>query len=112
MLAPLHASASRTPAVDNLLAQAYLGDGQAQAALSAFTEAAAASPKDEKLYAYMADACTDHQNYAMGLKVASLGSAAAAGLRPPALRTRSLSCAAGAIRGGQARVRPRGATGA
>ncbi|MGC2301057.1 MAG: tetratricopeptide repeat protein [Acidobacteriaceae bacterium] len=73
VLAPLHAATSRTPAVDNLLAQAYLGDGQAQAALSAFTEAAAASPKDEKLYAYMADACTDHQNYAMGLQVAGLG---------------------------------------
>ena len=68
MLAPLHTSASRTPAVDDLLAQAYLGDGQAQAALSAFAEAAATSPKDEKLYAYMADACTDHQNYAMGLR--------------------------------------------
>jgi len=73
VLAPLHTSASRTPAVDNLLAQAYLGDGQAHAALSAFAEAAAASPKDEELYAYMADACTDHQNYAMGLDVASRG---------------------------------------
>jgi Flp pilus assembly protein TadD len=73
VLAPLHSSASHTPAVDNLLAQAYLGDGQTQAALSAFAEAAAATPKDEKLYAYMADACTDRQNYAMGLEVARRG---------------------------------------
>jgi tetratricopeptide (TPR) repeat protein len=73
VLEPLRTSASHTPAVDNLLAQAYLGDGQAKAALSAFAEAAAASPKDEKLYAYMADACTDHQNYALGLEVASRG---------------------------------------
>jgi Flp pilus assembly protein TadD len=73
VLAPLHASTSSTPAVDNLLAQAYLGDGQAQVALAAFVKAAAGTPKDEKLYAYMADACTDHQNYALGLQVASLG---------------------------------------
>lgn len=73
VLAPLHTSASHTPAVDDLLAQAYLGDGQAQAALSAFAEAAATSPKDEKLYTYMADACTDHQNYAMGLEIATRG---------------------------------------
>jgi Flp pilus assembly protein TadD len=73
VLAPLQASPAHTPAVDNLLAQAYLGNGQAQAALSAFAEAAAASPKDETLYAYMADACTDHQDYALGLEIAARG---------------------------------------
>jgi len=35
--------------------------------------AATLTPDDEKLYAFVADACTDHQAYALGLHVAELG---------------------------------------
>ncbi len=69
----LRSSGLNSAAVDNLLAQAYLGDGQRTAALHAFEEAMALTPKDEKLYDFVADACTDHHDLAMGLKVAELG---------------------------------------
>lgn len=72
-LESLRRSGHKSTVVDNLLAQAYLGDGQTAPALRVFEEAAAASPKDEKLYAYMADACTDHQDYSLGLHIAELG---------------------------------------
>lgn len=64
---------SRRATVENLLAQAYMGNGQQAEALRAFRRAAAVSPKDEKLYAFMADACTDHQDYAVGLQVVEQG---------------------------------------
>lgn len=71
-LESLRASGRKSTVVDNLLAQAYLGDGQTAPALRVFEDAAAAS-KDEKLYAYMADACTDHQDYSLGLHISELG---------------------------------------
>lgn len=73
VLAPLDSPSPRTATVDNLLAQALLGDREPRAAYAAFLRAAAATPKDETVYAYMADACTDHQNYAMGLDVVAQG---------------------------------------
>lgn len=60
-------------AVDNLLAQAYIGNAQPQDALRTFRRAAAATPKDEKLYAYLADACTDRKDYALGLEIVNEG---------------------------------------
>lgn len=72
-LESLRSSGHNSTVVDNLLAQAYIGDGQTHPALRVFEEAAAAAPKDEKLYAYMADACTDHQDYALGLHIAEMG---------------------------------------
>lgn len=72
-LQALHARGLHAPAVDNLLAQAYLGNAQPQQALQAFERAAAATPTDEKLYAYMADACTDHKDYALGLRIIDQG---------------------------------------
>lgn len=72
-LEALRKSGTHTPTVDNLLAQAYLGENRPQAALAAFRRAAAATPKSEKLYAYMADACTDHQDYALGLRITEIG---------------------------------------
>ncbi len=68
-----HSLGFNTAAIDNLLTQAYLGDGQGSAALLAFQEAVALTPKDEKLYDFVADACTDHHDLALGLKVAELG---------------------------------------
>ena len=41
--------------VENLFAQAYVGDGNSKAALDALKRAAALTPDDEKLYAFVAD---------------------------------------------------------
>jgi len=59
--------------VENLLAQAYVGVGNSKAALGALKRAAALTPDNEKLYAFVADACTDSQNYELGLDVVNLG---------------------------------------
>jgi tetratricopeptide (TPR) repeat protein len=69
----LRSAGEDTAGVDNLLAQAYIGDGQTQRAFETFQQAAIKTPKDEKLYAYMADACTDHQDYALGLQIVDQG---------------------------------------
>lgn len=58
---------------ENLLAQAYIGNGQTQEALAAFQSAAALTPQNEKLYLLVADACTDHRDYTLGIKVVELG---------------------------------------
>lgn len=62
-----------TAPVNNLLSQAYIGDGQTEAALKALQAAAQQTPKDETLYAFVADACTDHYAYGLGLRVVDLG---------------------------------------
>lgn len=59
--------------VNNLLAQAYLGDSQNQNALDALQRAASIAPNNEKLYTFVADACMAKQNYALGLRVVDLG---------------------------------------
>jgi len=59
--------------VDNLLAQAYIGNGEPQEALRVVRRAAARTPKDEKFYAYLADACTDHKDYSLGLEIVDQG---------------------------------------
>jgi Flp pilus assembly protein TadD len=59
--------------VYNLLAQAYVGDGQPQKAFAALEKAADLTPRNEKLYLFVADACADSQNYVLGLRVAALG---------------------------------------
>ena len=69
----LRAEGHNTAAVNNLLAQSYVGDGQSDAAYKALEDAARETPKDEKLYAYVADACTDHYDYKLGLRVVELG---------------------------------------
>jgi len=59
--------------VENLLAQAYIGNDQPKEALASLEKAAAISPQNEKLYLYVADACTEHQDYALALKVVAIG---------------------------------------
>lgn len=59
--------------VENLLAQAYVGNNQGSKALAAVDRAAAISPKDEKLFAFVADACTQSQAFDLGLKVVDIG---------------------------------------
>jgi predicted Zn-dependent protease len=59
--------------VENLLAQAYIGNGKSQEAFTALKKAAAITPQDEKLYLLVADACEEHQDFALGLKVVEIG---------------------------------------
>jgi predicted Zn-dependent protease len=73
ILNELQGSGHDTAAVNNLLSQAYVGDGQPELAFNALKEASRQTPKDEKLYAFVADACTDHYAYSLGLRVVDLG---------------------------------------
>ncbi len=59
--------------VENLLAQAYIGNGQPTEAFASFQKAAAITPQNEKLYRFIADACEDQRNYALGIKVVDAG---------------------------------------
>jgi predicted Zn-dependent protease len=73
ILLELRRRGHETANVDNLLAQAYVGKGQRSEALTALQRAAAISPQDEKLFAFVADACADNQEFELGLKVVELG---------------------------------------
>ena len=73
ILVNLRSAAHPSAGVYNLLAQAYVGNGQSEQAFTALQQAANLSPANEKLYVLVADACMDHQNYALGVKVVNLG---------------------------------------
>src|ERR1700683_5294688 len=68
LLAKGHSSAEAY----NLLAQAYVGNDESKEALEAFQKSLALAPENEKLDLYVADACRDRQNYALGLRVIDL----------------------------------------
>lgn len=72
-LESLRSTARATAAVENLLAQAYLGDHQLTRAWDSFISASASTPNDEKLYAYVADACNDQREFDFGLRAMSVG---------------------------------------
>jgi predicted Zn-dependent protease len=59
--------------VENLLAQAYIGNDNRTDALAALERGAAISPQNEKLFTFVADACTDNQDFELGLKVVEIG---------------------------------------
>ena len=59
--------------VQNLLAQAYIGNGQSEEGFAALKKAVMLSPQNEKLFLYVADACIERHNYALGMKVVELG---------------------------------------
>ena len=59
--------------VENLLAQAYIGDSEPQEALASIQKAVAQSPHNEKLYSFVADACMNHKDYSLGLTVVGIG---------------------------------------
>jgi len=73
ILTGLRTSGHDNVEVNNLLAQAYVGDSQKQKAFEALQRAASFAPTNEKLYIFVADACTGRQTYALGLQVAELG---------------------------------------
>lgn len=73
ILSDLRAQRHDTAEVNNLLAQAYVADSQDQQALESLWRAASFNPVNEKLYIFVADACTSKENYALGLQVADLG---------------------------------------
>lgn len=59
--------------VQNLLAQAYAGNGQQKETMTALEAAAVITPQNEKLYLFVADACSDSQDYGLALKVIAVG---------------------------------------
>lgn len=59
--------------VENLLAQAYIGNDDRSDALAALERGAAISPQNEKLFIFVADACTDKEDFELGLKVVEIG---------------------------------------
>jgi len=73
ILSSLRATGHDSADVNNLLAQAYVGDGQNQKALEALQKAAKLAPENERLYLFVADACMEKQQYALGLEVVDLG---------------------------------------
>jgi tetratricopeptide (TPR) repeat protein len=73
LLDGLRSSGRATAEVENLLALALLGRGQPDEAFAAFQRAVRLSPKNEKLYLYMAEACMDNGYYDHGLKAVELG---------------------------------------
>jgi tetratricopeptide (TPR) repeat protein len=73
ILTALRTGGHDTVDVNNLLAQAYVGDGQSQNAMRALQQASKLSPENEKLYLFVADACMAKQEYDLGLQVVDLG---------------------------------------
>jgi tetratricopeptide (TPR) repeat protein len=65
--------AKRSAEVDNLLAQALIGDGQQDAALKALQDAAALTPTNEKLYLLVSEACLDEGFHELGIQVLNIG---------------------------------------
>src|SRR5258708_2293172 len=59
--------------VNNLLAQAYVGDEQNEKALEALQRASSFTPENEKLYLFVADACMEKREYELGMQVVDLG---------------------------------------
>jgi tetratricopeptide (TPR) repeat protein len=73
VLNELRSSGHQNADVENLLAQSYIGIRQPEAALAAVQRAARQSPKDEKLFVYVAEACMDSGFFDVGLKVTEIG---------------------------------------
>jgi Flp pilus assembly protein TadD len=63
----------KTAELDNLLAEAYLGNDQVQPAIDALREATRLAPEDENNYIDLATLCTDHDAYELGLEVIEVG---------------------------------------
>ena len=73
LLNGVRAGGRDTTEIENLLAQAYIGDGRLDDAFTAFQSAARMSPKDEKLYLYISDACMDSGAFDLAVKITDIG---------------------------------------
>lgn len=73
VLESLDSSGPRAALVDNLLSQAYIADGQSSKGFQVFLQAASLDPQNEKLYDFLADTCTDHKHFHLGLKIVDYG---------------------------------------
>jgi predicted Zn-dependent protease len=73
VLTGLHAGAHEGAEVENLLAQAYAGNGNEGEAFEALRRAATFTPKNEKLYLFVADAFVKRQEDAQSLRVIEFG---------------------------------------
>jgi len=73
LLKALRAAGHDNVDVNNLLAQAYIGDAQSQKALESLQRASKLAPENEKLYVFVADACLQEQEYTVGLQVVEMG---------------------------------------
>jgi tetratricopeptide (TPR) repeat protein len=73
VLRPLEEKNKENVSVENLLAQALIGNSKKEEGWEAFERAAKLTPQNEKLYALVGDACADQQEFALGLRVAEVG---------------------------------------
>jgi predicted Zn-dependent protease len=73
VLSSLRDSGHDNADVYNLLAQAQIGNAQPREAWASFQKAVLLTPQNEKLYLFLADACMERKDYALGLKVVNLG---------------------------------------
>jgi len=73
LLSRLRGQGHENASVENLQAQAYAGNGQAGEAFEALQRAAAFTPRDEKLYLFVANAFLGRQEHAQSLRVIELG---------------------------------------
>lgn len=75
-IAVLNAIANRghkTAELDNLLAEAFEGNQQAQEAINALREATQLAPEDENNYVDLATLCTKYDAYELGLQIIEVG---------------------------------------
>jgi tetratricopeptide (TPR) repeat protein len=74
-IAILRATAERrnTPDVQNLLAEAYEGNGQTQEAIDALRAAIQLAPQDEESYVHLIALCTKYEAYDLALQIAEAG---------------------------------------
>jgi Flp pilus assembly protein TadD len=63
----------KTAELDNLLAEAYLGNDQVQPAIDALREATRLDPEDERNYVDLATLCTNNDAYEVGLEIIEVG---------------------------------------
>ncbi len=73
LLNGLRSGGRENASVENLLSQSLLGNHQPDQAFGAFERAARLTPKDEKLYIYLIEACMDNGFNDVGLRIVEAG---------------------------------------
>ncbi len=72
VLTPLEAT-RRSAEIENLLAQAYIGDRKSEKGMAALKRGAAMNPKDEKLYVFVSDVCLEQDYSDIGIEIVNMG---------------------------------------